>query len=184
MNPNPADDVDDVIAEDAADRFEYGQPEQKDMWFSSWDYDGREILNPRRPELTGDTCDALVADLTSWVEWLVKTMRLQSRIPPCWVRHGGLREELLALFFFWQSCWIPATDPSLPVAFMRELDWALGRIDRYWKVPCDSTEHKDPADIKFSSTGIPHLTSWWSNPDYDDSELVVAQLRQRPPTTP
>lgn len=180
LNPDPAADVDDLIAADEAEEqgvFEYGQSERKDMWYSPWEYDGREILKPRRPELTGDKCDALMSDLSAWVEWLVITFRIQSRIPPCWVRHGGMREELLALFFFWQHSWIPALDPSLPVAFMREFDWAMGRIDRYWKVPCDNTEHKDPAAVNFVSTGIPDWKAFWANPDYNDSELAVAQLR-------
>jgi hypothetical protein len=117
-----------------------------------------------------------MADLTAWVDWLVPTFRIQARIPPCWVRHGGLGEELLGLFFFWQHTWLPAKDLSLPVSFMREFDWALGRIDRYWKVPCDSTEHEDPATINYASTGIPNWTRWWSNPDYNDSDTVVAQI--------
>ena len=181
MNPNPAEDVDEEITREA-EPLEYGQRERKEMFFSAWEHDGREILMPRRPELTGDTCDALMADLTSWVDWLVSTFRIQAKIPPCWIRHGGLREELLALFFFWQHTWLPARDPALPVSFMREFDWSLGRIDRYWKVACDNAGHKDPAPVKYSSSGIPEWSAWWSNPEFNDSDTVVAQLQYDPAT--
>jgi hypothetical protein len=180
VNPNPARDVDDYVEDRIAgdEAYEYGQ-DDGDLWFSPWEFDGKEPMLPRRPEMTGDGCDALVADLTSWVEWFVTTFRVQSKIPPCWVRHPALVEELLALFFLWQHCWIPAADPSLPVAFLRELDWALGRIERHWKVSCDATEHRPPQPIDFASTGVPQWQAWWANPEFNESDRAVAQLRQR-----
>lgn len=176
MNPDPAQDVDDLIDAEEEESYEYGQDDH-DLWFSSWEIDGKEPMLPRRPEMTGDGCDALVGDLTAWVDWLVPRFRLQAKIPPCWVRHPAYVEELLALFFLWQHCWIPSTDPSLPVSFLREFDWALGRIERYWKVPCDATEHKEPAEVTFKSSGVPQWSAFWSNPDFNESERAVAQLR-------
>ena len=147
------------------------------IWHSSTWFEGHIILTARRPELTGDALDALVDDLTAWVDWLVVTFRQQSRIPPCWVRHGGLREELLALFFFWQHSWLPAREATMPAAFMRELDLTLNRIDRLWKVPCDATTHNDPAPVQFASNGVPSWTKWWSHPQFSEHEAVIAELQ-------
>lgn len=163
-----------------AENHEHGE-KPPPMWFSSPHFDGHDILTLRRPELTGDMVDALIADLDKWVEWLVVTFRQQSRIPPCWARHGGLREELLALFFLWQHAWIPAREATLPAAFLRELDTALNRIDRNWKVPCDATTHQESKPVRFSSTGVPDWAAWWSNPDFADHEHVVAELQARRP---
>ena len=182
MNPNPADDVDDLITGGtdivAEETYYYGAPEPS-PWYSSWEHDGRETLVPRRPEITGDSVDALMSDLTSWVEWLVVTYRIQARIPPCWIRHGALREELLALFFLWQDCWLPAKDPHLPVAFLREFDYSLSRIERYWKVPCDASTHKQPTDIAFVSNGAASWTTWWANDEFGDTDAAVTELRPR-----
>lgn len=181
MNPDPAADVDDLIdAMDTDDEetYHYGAPDPS-PWYSSWEHDGRETLVPRRPEITGDSVDALMSDLSAWVEWLVVTFRIQARIAPCWMRHGALREELLALFFLWQDCWLPAKDPGLPVAFLREFDASLSRIERYWKVPCDATTHKEPTDIAFTSNGVASWKQWWANPEFNDTDAAVAELQPR-----
>ncbi len=164
--------ADPALVDDDEAMLEYG-PEPPPMWFSSTHFDGQAYLTARRPEIAGDSCGALFADLTAWVDWLVHTFRLQGRIPPCWIRHPALVEELLALFFLWQHSWIPAQNASLPIGFLRELDWSLGRIERYWKVPCDQTEHKAQAPVTFTTSGVPTMRAWWSNPDYDDSDDAV-----------
>ena len=176
--PDPARPVDDYLDDetDVEDGPRYGQP-GADLWFSPPMFDGGVPLMPRRPEITGDGVDALVADLTAWVEWLVATFRLHPKIPGCWVRHPALVEELTALWFLWQHCWLPAADPTMPVGFLRELDASLSRIERHWKVPCDANEHKDPKTPMYRSSGVPAWRAWWSHPDFNDDERTVAELR-------
>jgi hypothetical protein len=176
--PDPARPVDDYLDVDSDDDGgpRYGQP-GADLWFSPPMFDGGVPLMPRRPEVTGDGVDALVADLTAWVEWLVATFRLHAKIPRCWVRHPALVEELQALWFLWQHCWLPAADPTMPVAFLRELDASLSRIERHWKVPCDANEHKEPKTPSFRSSGVPVWRAWWSHPDFNDDDRAVAELR-------
>lgn len=178
IDPDPArpveDYLDDIDADDNGPR--YGQP-GADLWFTSPMFDGGIPLMPRRPEITGDSLDALMADLTAWVEWLVATFRLHPQIPSCWLRHPALIEELQALWFLWQHCWLPAADPTMPVSFLRELDWSLGRIDRHWKVPCDTDTHKEPQAPPYRSTGTASWRAWWSHPGFNDDERTIAELR-------
>lgn len=177
--PDPARPVDEYLDDDQVDDEtpRYGQP-GADLWFSPPMFDGGIPLMPRRPEITGDQLDALVADLTAWVEWLVATYRLHPKIPDCWPRHPALVEEMQALWFLWQHCWLPAADPTMPVAFLRELDASLSRIERLWKVPCAANDHKTPKTPMYRSSGVPTWREWWSHPDFRDDERTIAELRR------
>ena len=129
---------------------------------ASWD--GEMAVAPRRPELLGDAVAAWWKDLECWTEWLLITFRLSTRIPPCWPQHPALVEELMALWMVWQAGWLPGVDPGAPVAFLRELDWALSRIERLWRPACTATEHKPTPPQRTGAEGTPDLHPWWSNP--------------------
>ena len=66
----------------------------------------------------------------------------------------------------WQAVWLPATDPTAPIGFLRELDGTLGRVERLWKPPCTVDAHRDQPDPILGADGTPILHHWWSNPDY------------------
>jgi len=51
-------------------------------------------------------------ELCDWVEWLRIDYTLQNEIPPCWPRHTGLRNELLALMAAWKAAYASRTDPN------------------------------------------------------------------------
>jgi hypothetical protein len=145
----------------------YGVRDQR-PWASPVVFDGQMAYTPRRPELLGDGVDAWWADLTSWVEWAVPTFRLARLIPPCWPQHPALVEELMALWLFWQAVWLPATDATAPIGFLRELEFAHARIERLYKPSCNPGEHTSPAPVVLRTTGTPDLHRWWSNPNYTE----------------
>ncbi len=147
------------------DGFSYGQPGQP-MWLSPPFFDGAVPMAPRRPELTGDGTDNLMEDIGCWVQWLVPTYRIQTLVPPCWLEHPALVEELMSLFYLWQLAWLTATDPAHPIGFHREFDQALSRIERRWKVPCDTTRHVEPTRVRLHADRDHGWPSWWSNPNF------------------
>ena len=147
----------------------YGAPPAP-PWHTPLYFDGQAALAPRRPDLLGDQTAALWTDLTAWVVWATLTFRLTRWFPPCWPQHPALVEELLALWGTWQAAWIPAIDPTAPTGFLRELDAALGRVERLWKPPCTGDSHKDQPEPLLGADGTPTLHHWWSNPNYLQGE--------------
>jgi hypothetical protein len=135
-------------------------------WSSPPVFDGQMAYAPRRPEVLGDSVDAWWADLSSWASWTITTFRLTRVFPPCWPQHPALVEELMALWMHWQAVWLPATDATAPVGFLRELEWSIGRVERLWKTSCSPDAHTAPAPVPAGSAGTPDLHDWWSNPNY------------------
>ena len=163
-----------MSGDDELDAFErefhdYGTPPAA-LWLSPWVFDGHPPLAPRRPELVGDQTDALWTDLATWARWAITTFRLTGWFPPCWPQHPALVEELLALWWHWQTVWLPGTDGTAPVSFLRELEWALGRCERLWKPPCTTDRHKPQPDPTADAHGTPSWRQWWSNPGYPDDK--------------
>lgn len=148
----------------------YGQPRGERPFRSSMRFDGDMVLAPRRPELLGDAVDTWWLDVMTWGDWMVATFHVERSLPECWPRHAALVEEMLALWLNWQSVWLPCTDAAAPIGFLRELDWAIGRIERLWKTPCTAGNHKNIVPITIPSTGEPELHPWWSNPNYPGEE--------------
>jgi hypothetical protein len=162
-----------VSAEDDLAAFErefvdYDLAPLEHPWATSWAFDGTAAMAPRRPEVLGDTVDVFWGDLTTWVVWLQATFKAARWFPPCWPQHPALVEELLGLWFAWQHAWLPSADPNAPIGWVRELGWALDRVERLWKVPCGSDGHRDQPDPVLGADGIPALHHWWSNPNYPE----------------
>ena len=44
--------------------------------------------------------------------------------------------------------------------------WSLGRVERWWKVPCTTDGHKQQEPVVVDAQGPPDLHRWWGNPDY------------------
>ena len=141
-------------------------------WISPPVFDGQNAIAPRRPELLGDRVDDWWHDLSTWSTWTIGTFRLVRWFPPCWPQHPALVEELMALWLHWQAVWLPATDATAPISFLRELEWSLNRIDRLWKPPCTTDAHKPQPAIAYGpgADATPDLHRWWSNDTYNTEE--------------
>lgn len=59
--------------------------------------------------------EALWQELTIWVDWLIARYGLDELLPPCWIRHGAMVEELTALY----AGWYTACRTSTPAASTR-----------------------------------------------------------------
>jgi hypothetical protein len=135
-------------------------------WLSPVAFDGHAALAPRRLEVLGDQTDAFWEDLVTWVVWAQHTFRLTRWFPPCWPKHPALVEELVALWGLWQAVWLPSTDASAPIGFLRDLDYSISRVERLWKPPCTVDAHKEQPETDLGADGTPGLHHWWSNPNY------------------
>ena len=57
------------------------------------------------PSLSGGECEQVKAELRVWVADLVRRFCVDARaIPPCWERHSGMVEALLALRDHERAC--------------------------------------------------------------------------------
>ena len=151
---------------DDDDVTEFGQPRPGPRRTRP-EWDGDLTIAARRPELLNlDDQVAWWNDLKTWTFWMVRTFRQERRIPPCWPQHPAIVEELMALWLFWQACWLPGDDPSRPAGWLQQLDLSLSRIDRLWKLPCTPQEHQEPTPAAAGADGTPGLHRWWSNDTY------------------
>jgi hypothetical protein len=103
---------------------------------------GPEIICWR--DLDPSTTAAELTRLTSWADWIINRYNLDHKlIPPCWPEHGALVEELSALRTLWEASYLEDANPSGPLAFHRDLDFALRRL-REWtsRLGCSRTEHR------------------------------------------
>ncbi|WP_329484246.1 hypothetical protein OG555_19045 [Kribbella sp. NBC_01484] len=95
-------------------------------------------------DLDPSTTAAELTRLTSWADWIIDRYNLDHKlIPPCWPEHGALVEELSALRTLWEASYLEDANPSGPLAFHRDLDFALRRL-REWtsRLGCSRTEHR------------------------------------------
>lgn len=90
--------------------------------------------------------------LCDWVDWLTDTYDLREQeIYSCWPRHGGVVEELAALWMAWQqaalSCagnqW--ASDEALAYWHDRYLPGALARVSRLYSLRDCQARHEPRA---------------------------------------
>lgn len=161
-------DLDDVLDDEFTDDElrSYGQPSEP-AWRSPRVWDGEMTLAQRRPEvLDADAQAAWWHDLKSWATWAIDTFRISRLVPECWPQHPALVEEMMSLWLVWQQAWLPADDATAPAMFLQQLDLALSRIDRLWKVPCDAGNHKSFAPSLAGAEGTPELHRWWGNDNY------------------
>lgn len=144
----------------------YGQP-NAEPYLSDVMADGPHVLRPRRHELLNDRDRHLwFADMSAWADWAIHTFRLRKWLPACWMRHPQLVEEVYALWMAWMATHLPGDNSMGPATWLRELDAALGRMDRLWQVPCKDT-HRDPVPIGPSDPVTPPAMAWWGHPDFD-----------------
>lgn len=147
---------------------DYGAPNPY-PWRSPMMWDGDMPICPRRPEVLDDAARAVwFADLEAWATWAIGRFRIAKHFPPCWPQHGGLVEELLALWLVWQAAWLPATDALAPIGFLRELDWSIGRVERLWRLSCTPSEHKTQVEVAAGAVGPYEIHPWWNNPSYPE----------------
>lgn len=143
----------------------YGQPGER-PFATPTSFDGHSPTAPRRPELLDDQTDSWWHDLACWADWMIVTFRVANRFPPCWAAHPALVEELMALWLHWQAVWLPGVDPTGPSEFLRELDWSLSRVERLWRTPCSTDQHRPQPVVVSTCVGTPELHPWWSNTNY------------------
>ncbi|MER6365852.1 hypothetical protein [Kitasatospora sp. NPDC001527] len=91
----------------------------------------------------------LLERMGEWLQWLVVEydhLELGTRIPPCWYRHRGGRNVLLALYVGWVRTYVEPTDSQRENALI-EWDDALNRVAGRLKfaVEClENGEHVEP----------------------------------------
>lgn len=81
------------------------------------------------PALTDEEYDLCLADLTTWLDWLIPTYLIDHRtIPPCWPKHLGLVEELSALKTAWHTAYAVLAPGSAPMDWHTRLDACRQRL--------------------------------------------------------
>lgn len=73
--------------------------------------------------------DELWSQLTDWVDWLRRRYPLAKKIPPCWVEHSEIVEELTALWLAWQHAYVEADAPMTAAADWHDR-WLPGLLHR------------------------------------------------------
>jgi len=122
--------------------------------------------------LPADEAASIWEDLEPWVRWLVVRFTISdSVIPSCWHKHTRVVEELSALWTAYELWYDPASAASSPISWLRELDWALGRIREVISAAgCRPREHRDD-----------RVSTWVSSETYfsEFAESKRADLHQR-----
>jgi hypothetical protein len=95
------------------------------------------------------TVDALWEELTDWVDWLNTRYILDELIPPCWMRHGAMVEELTALYAGWYTAYLDIDARGFdPLAWHEALARSLSRVREWNRQGCRSDAHReDPASL-------------------------------------
>jgi hypothetical protein len=95
------------------------------------------------------TVDALWEELTDWVDWLSTRYILDELIPPCWMGHGAMVEELTALYAGWYTAYLDIDARGFdPLAWHEALVRLLGRVREWNRQGCRSDAHReDPAAL-------------------------------------
>lgn len=101
---------------------------------------GRWCWRDARP----GSVEALWAELTAWVDWLLARYGLEETIPPCWIRHGALVEELTALYAGWYTAYLDVDARGFdPLAWHEALARALGRAREWNRQGCRTDAHRE-----------------------------------------
>lgn len=96
------------------------------------------------PALVGGELQARLSDLTQWVTWIVWRYALDHRsIPPCWIEHGAIVEELSALQTAWSGAYAVTSGGDRPLRWHAEFAAARLRL-RDWvaRSGCRPGEHR------------------------------------------
>lgn len=117
---------------------------------------GEDSMNPAHVEISGpvhwpsvlpEDAAAAWADLRDWVERLVDRYALDARVvPPCWFRHNGHVEALLALRDAERGCFEPSAPPSGGIEWFRALSEIEHRLVEWSaRTQCSTNDHRpDP----------------------------------------
>jgi len=99
------------------------------------DTDTEPIREPPRPILWAsqpvDTAGRMKEweRFSRWAEWFLSHWEVDDTvIPPCWVLHSSMVEELTALWNAWQGAYTPSAAPSAPAAWHEIMGKAIARI--------------------------------------------------------
>jgi hypothetical protein len=99
------------------------------------------------PSVLPEDAETAWAELRDWVERLVDRYALDARVvPPCWFRHNGHVEALLALRDAERACFDPSTPPSGGMDWFRAL-WEIEHRLLEWsaRTQCSTNDHRpDP----------------------------------------
>lgn len=105
--------------------------------------------------------EAVWTDLGEWVEWLIYRYGiLPSLVPDCWYRHGGLVEELSALYACWVVAFSDEDSGYGPIGFHERLAAAQGRFAMRYDKGC-AEGHQDPAVRRPPTEAtVEHFEEW------------------------
>ena len=100
----------------------------------------------RWPFLTDAEAAAEADRLQCWVDWLVARYQLDARtVPPCWMQHGALVEELSSLRTAWLEAHDPSSDGGAPLDWHHAFHLARQRLtDWTARSGCRPGEHRVP----------------------------------------
>ncbi|MFF2751073.1 hypothetical protein ACFVVA_36755 [Kitasatospora sp. NPDC058048] len=85
----------------------------------------------------------LLERMRPWVEWVVEEydhLQLESRIPRCWYRHKGGRNELLGLYVAWVRVFVEPGETQREMALIEWAD-ALAKVTGRVKFPVECLEN-------------------------------------------
>lgn len=90
--------------------------------------------------------EALWQELTAWVDWLLARYGLDELIPPCWIRHGAMVEELTALYAGWYAAYMDIDARGFdPLAWHEALDRTVRRVHEWNRQGCRIGAHREDA---------------------------------------
>lgn len=96
------------------------------------------------PSLTTSERDHAMARLREWVTLLVRRFAIEPRvIPPCWEKHNGMIEALLALKDHERACYAQSASPTAAVEWFhayREIEARLMSLGA--ATQCTVHEHR------------------------------------------
>lgn len=91
-----------------------------------------------------EAAEALRADLTAWVVWLVERYGVGELVPACWYRHGAMVEELTALYAAWNAAYVDIEARGFdPLYWHDGFDRALARLREWDRQGCRDGAHRD-----------------------------------------
>lgn len=107
------------------------------------------------PSLTADEREALLNDLEPWVEHLARRFNIDHRtIPPCWVRHNGMLESLVALRDHERASFSDGASPAAAVDWLRALRDVTALLrDMAALTMCTAHEHRTDVTGRDPRTG-------------------------------